>query len=392
MLRWLTAGESHGPSIVGVLDGLPAGVALTSSGFAEALARRRLGHGRGARMDLEKDQVTVIGGLWRGLTTGAPLAVEIANSEWPKWAETMSADPAPAPAGAKGQALTKPRPGHADLPGMIKYHQSDARAVLERSSARETAARVALGHAAEQFLAQGLGIALISHVVNLGGIWAAAAQPGPRDLAALDASPVRTLDKTAETAMIQCIDLAKKSGDSLGGVVEVIAWNVPVGLGSYTQADRRLDGQLAAALMSIQAIKGVEIGLGFKVADQPGSQVHDPIDLVDGQVRRKTNQAGGIEGGMSNGEPIVIRAAMKPIPTLTQGLRTIDTSTGQSAKAHHQRSDVTAVPAAAIVAQAMTALVLARAALDRFGGDHLDQVKAALTTENNAMAHRLAER
>jgi len=388
MLRWLTAGESHGPALVGVIDGLPAGVALTTDGISQALARRRQGYGRGARMELEQDKVTVIGGLWRGLTTGAPLAIEIANSEWPKWAETMSADPSPLPDNAQSASLTRPRPGHADLPGMIKYRQSDARAILERSSARETAARVALGYAAAQYLTQGLGLELVSHVVNLGGVQAARAElPTPSDAAALDKSPVRTLDKAAEAAMMHRIDQAKAAGETLGGVVEVIAWAVPVGLGSHVQADRRLDGQLAGALMSIQAIKAVEIGLGLEVANLPGSQVHDQIDLTNGAITRPTNHAGGIEGGISNGEPIVLRAAMKPIPTVPNALRTFDTATGQSAVAHHQRSDITAVPAAALVAEAMTALVLARAALERFGGDHLDQVRANLAAERLSMAH-----
>ena len=376
MLRWLTAGESHGSALVGVLDGLPAGVAITTVSIGQALARRRQGYGRGARMGFEQDQVKVLGGLWRGLTTGAPLAIEIANSEWPKWTEIMSPDPAPIPEGARGAALTRPRPGHADLPGMVKYSQPDARAILERSSARETAARVALGHAAEAFLAQVFGIGLVAHVVSLGGVQASSPWPTPQDQAALDSGALRTLDKAAEQAMIQAVDQAKKAGDTLGGVVEVLAYQVPVGLGSHVQADRRLDAQLAGALMSIQAVKGVEVGLGFAAAALPGSQVHDPIDRVDGAVKRATNHAGGTEGGISNGETIQVRAAMKPIPTVSQALRTIDTATGEPAIAHHQRSDVTAVPAAAVVSQAMVALVLARAALAKYGGDHVDQVKA----------------
>jgi len=327
-------------------------------------------------MGFEQDQVRVLGGLWRGLTTGAPLAIEIANSEWPKWTEVMSADPGPAPGGARGAALTRPRPGHADLPGMVKYAQSDARAILERSSARETAARVALGHAAEAFLNQALGIDIVTHVVSLGGVPATGPLPTPSDRAALDASALRTLDKTAEQAMVQAIDQAQQAGDTLGGVVEVLAYQVPIGFGSHVQADRRLDAQLAGVLMSIQAIKGVEVGLGFAAAALPGSRVHDPIDRIDGAIQRATNHAGGLEGGISNGEIIQVRAAMKPIPTVAQGLRTIDTTTGEPAIAHHQRSDVTAVPAAAVVAEAMVALVLARAALGKYGGDHLDQVKA----------------
>ncbi|MCL2802972.1 MAG: chorismate synthase [Micrococcales bacterium] len=387
MLRWLTAGESHGPVLLAVLDGLPAGVELTTDDLSRALARRRLGYGRGQRMSFEQDQIRVVGGLWRGVTTGAPLAVEIENSEWPKWEEVMSADPAPVPTSARAAALTRPRPGHADLPGMVKYQQSDARAILERSSARETAARVALGAAAQAFLAQGLGVDLTAHVVSLGGVMAAAEhRPGPADLAALDASPVRSLDAAAASAMKSRIDQAKQAGETLGGTVEVIAWNVPVGLGSHVQADRRLDAQLAAALMSIQAVKAVEIGLGCEVASRVGSAVHDQIERQNGQTRRRTNHAGGIEGGMSNGEPVLVRAAMKPIPSLAKALGTIDTQTGLAATAHHQRSDVTAVPAAAVVAAAMTALVLARAALDKFGGDHVDQVRASLAAYRDGVA------
>jgi chorismate synthase len=325
-------------------------------------------------MGFEADLVSVKGGLWRGLTTGAPVAIEIANTEWPKWQDVMSPDPAPVPDTARGAALTRPRPGHADLPGMAKYGQADARAILERSSARETAARVALGAVAEAFLSQALGVGLASHVVALGGVVAQAVQPRPEDLARLDASPVRTLDEVAAGAMMARIDQAQADGDTLGGVVEVIAYGVPVGLGSHVQADRRLDARLAGAVMSVQAIKGVEIGLGFEAAARPGSAAQDEIHRRDGRVARDTNRAGGLEGGIANGEPIVVRAAMKPIPTVPNALATIDTTTGLPAKAHPQRSDTTAVPAAAVVCQAMVALVLAQAALEKLGGDTVAEV------------------
>jgi chorismate synthase len=390
MLRWLTAGESHGPALVGILDGLPAGVELTADQIGAALARRRLGYGRGARMGFEQDQLTVLGGLWRGVTTGAPLAVHIANSEWPKWSQVMSADPAEVPDTARAKPLTRPRPGHADLPGMAKYGQADARAILERSSARETATRVALGAAAEAFLAQALGVRLVSHVVALGGVAAAGPIPAPDDVARLDASPVRTLDGQAEQAMTARVDQAKKAGETLGGVVEVVAYGLPVGLGSHVQADRRLDARLAGAVMSVQAIKGVEVGLGFGAAAVEGSQAHDPIVLAGGRLARPTNRAGGLEGGMSNGEPLVVRAAMKPIPTVPNALPTVDLATGEPAPAHHQRSDVTAVPAAAVVCQAVTALVLAAQALEDFGGATVAQVRAALAAYAAAQRAHLA--
>ncbi|MDR2565752.1 MAG: chorismate synthase [Bifidobacteriaceae bacterium] len=375
MLRWLTAGESHGPAVLGVLDGIPAGVEVAPRDVARALARRRAGHGRGARMGFEADQVEIQGGIWRGKTTGGPVAIAVANSEWPKWREVMSPEPGPPPDTARAAKLTRPRPGHADLAGMVKYGQDDARAILERSSARETAARVALGAVAAAFLDQALGIQIVSHVVALGGVVSNGPAPRPDQAAAVDASPVRTLDAAAERAMVDRIDQAKQAGDTLGGVVEVIAYGAPVGLGSHVQADRRLDAALAGALMGVQAIKAVEIGLGLAAASQPGSAVHDQITREDGRVTRVTNNAGGIEGGVSNGEPIVLRAAMKPIPTVPRALATIDTQTGEAVPAHHQRSDTTAVPAAAVVAEAMTALVLAQAALDKFGGDCLAEVR-----------------
>jgi chorismate synthase len=378
MLRWLTAGESHGPAILGVLEGMPAGVAVAPADIAAALARRRLGHGRGARMGFESDDLHVIGGIWRGLTTGGPVALAIANAEWPKWREVMSPEPGEAPDAARAAKLTRPRPGHADLPGVVKYGHDDARAVLERSSARETAARVAIGAVAAAFLDQALGVRLVSHVVALGGVAADGRQPSPDDVARLDASPARTLDPAAERAMTARVDEAKAAGDSLGGVVEVIAHGLPAGLGSHVQADRRLDAALAWALMSVPAIKAVEVGLGAEAAARPGSAVHDQIYRQDGLVRRRSNHAGGVEGGISNGEPVVVRAAVKPIPTLTRALATIDIATGEAALANHQRSDTTAVPAAAVVAEAMTALVLARAALEKFGGDSLTEVRRNL--------------
>jgi chorismate synthase len=378
MLRWLTAGESHGPAVLGVLDGMVAGVRVTRDDVAGALARRRAGHGRGARMGFESDQVELEGGVWRGETTGGPVAIRVANSEWPKWRDVMTPEPGPAPNVARAAKLTRPRPGHADLAGMVKYGHGDARAILERSSARETAARVALGAVAAAFLDQALGIRVVSHVTALGGVKANGPAPGPGQAAAVDKSPVRTLDAAAEQAMMARVDEARKAGDTLGGVVEVIAYGVPPGLGSHVQADRRLDAALAGALMGIQAIKAVEVGLGLAAADRPGSLVHDQLRRRDGRISRETNNAGGIEGGISNGEPIVLRAAMKPIPTVPHALATVDTATGEAAPAHHQRSDTTAVPAAGVVAEAMTALVLARAALEKLGGDSLAEVRRNL--------------
>lgn len=391
MLRWLTSGESHGPALVGVMEGLPAGVELTTGDIQSALARRRLGYGRGARMKFEQDEVRVLGGLRHGITQGGPLAIEIANTEWPKWTDVMSADPVPPEAlmvdagtgdereVARNRPLTRPRPGHADLIGMRKYGFEDARPVLERASARETAARVALGVAAAKFLEQALGIRLVSHVVAIGeaSVPDDAALPTPDDLAALDADPVRCLDASASKLMVEEIDLAKKDGDTLGGVVEVLAYGVPSGLGTYVQGDRRLDARLAAALMGIQAIKGVEVGDGFRTARRRGTAAHDEIvrEAVAGRIRRTTNRAGGIEGGMSNGEVVRVRAAMKPISTVPRALPTVDTATGEPVTAHHQRSDVCAVPPAAVVAEAMVALTLAEAAVEKFGGDSVAEVR-----------------
>ncbi|HET6154160.1 MAG TPA: chorismate synthase [Marmoricola sp.] len=382
MLRWLTAGESHGPSLTAILEGLPAHVQVTSADIADALARRRLGYGRGARMKFEQDEVTLAGGVRHGSTQGGPVAITIGNTEWPKWETVMSADPVdPSLLKETGRnaALTRPRPGHADLAGMQKYDFEEARAVLERASARETAARVALGRVASNFLAQAGGIEILSHVIELGGVRAPAGSvPERGDTERLDADPVRCLDPDASAAMIARIDQAHEDGDTLGGVVEVVVHGLPPGLGSYVHWDRRLDSRLAGALMGIQAIKGVEVGDGFELAATPGSQAHDEIVTTDGLLRRTSGRSGGTEGGMSTGETLRVRAAMKPIATVPRALRTVDVATGEPAVAHHQRSDVCAVPAAGIVAEAMVALVIADAVLEKFGGDALSETKRNL--------------
>jgi len=435
MLKWLTAGESHGPALVAVLDGMPAGVQVTTSDVEQALARRRAGYGRGARMKFEQDQVRIIGGVRHGQTMGSPIAIEIANTEWPKWEQVMSPDPVNAVAMAidagvgdplevaRNRPLTRPRPGHADLAAMQKYGFADARPALERASARETAARVALGAIAANFLRQVAGIEVVGQVVAIGSVnaadWSASQRsdgrtpdwsveqgrspdrrnhqsetlqlPTPTDREYLDADPVRCLNSEASAAMVAEIDAAKKDGDTLGGVIEVLAYHVPPGLGSYSQGDTRLDAQLAAALMGIQAVKGVEIGDGFAAAARRGSAAHDEIFLEtnggsDGrdlsvaaqptrEVIRLTNRAGGIEGGMSNGSPIRVRAAIKPISSVPRALRTIDVATGEAATAHHQRSDVCAVVPAVVVAEAEVALVLARALLEKFGGDSVPETR-----------------
>ncbi len=385
MLRWMTAGESHGPALVGVLEGVPAGVAVTTADIAAALARRRLGYGRGARQAFEQDELRILAGVRHGLTQGGPVAIEIANSEWPKWVDVMAADPVDDPEllnRARNAPLTRPRPGHADLVGMRKYGFDDARAVLERASARETATRVALGTVAAALLEQAAGVRLVSHVVRIGAVAVPddAPAPTPDDVAALDADPVRCFDAASSAAMVAEIDGAHKDGDTLGGVVEVLAYGVPSGLGSYVSGGARLDARFAAALMSIQAIKGVEVGDGFRTAARRGSVAHDEIErAADGTLRRRTNRAGGLEGGMSNGEVIRVRAAMKPISTVPRALDTVDTSTGEAAKAQHQRSDVCAVPPAAVVAEAMVALVLANALLEKTGGDSLTEVRRNLS-------------
>ena len=382
MLRWQTAGESHGEALVAMIEGLPAGVRVTSDDVVDALARRRLGYGRGARMKFEQDKVRLLTGVRFGETLGSPVAIEIANTEWPKWTEVMSADPLDhdLPREGRNAPLSRPRPGHADLTGMRKYGFDDARPVLERSSARETASRVALGAVAARFLEQAFGIRTVSHVISIGGAGVEdaddAALPTPDDVEALDASPVRTLDKAAEERMIARIDEIKSTADTVGGVIEVLAYGVPAGIGTYVESDRRLDAALASAVMGIQAIKGVEIGDGFLEAVRPGSQAHDEmVPGADGRITRLTNRAGGIEGGMSNGQPIRVRAAMKPIPSIPRALRTVDVTDGEAASAINQRSDTTAVPAASVVAEAMVRLTLARYALDKVGGDSVAETR-----------------
>jgi chorismate synthase len=387
VLRWITAGESHGPALVAVLDGLPAGVEVTTADLARDLARRRLGYGRGARMKFEQDEVELTGGVRHGVTMGGPVAVRVGNSEWPKWETVMAADPVDSDVlatQARNEALTRPRPGHADLAGMQKYDLDDARPVLERASARETAARVALGALAKAFLRQAIGVDIVSHVVSIGSVSApAGVMPLPGDEEKVDASQVRCLDAGTSAAMVTEIDDTKKAGDTLGGVVEVLAYGLPPGLGSFVQGDRRLDARLAAALMGIQAIKGVEIGDGFELARSRGSQAHDEMVRDEsGAIRRISGRSGGTEGGMTTGEVLRVRAAMKPISTVPRALQTVDTATGQAAVAINQRSDVCAVPAAGVVAEAMVALVLADAVIEKFGGD------SAAETRRNAQAYR----
>jgi chorismate synthase len=384
MLRWLTAGESHGPALVGVLEGLPAGVAVTTADVAADLARRRLGYGRGARMSFEQDEVTLLGGVRHGLTIGAPVAVQVGNTEWPKWQQVMSADPVDAAeleGLARNAPLSRPRPGHADLVGMQKYGFDDARPVLERASARETAARVALGAVVRGFLRQARGVEVLSHVVELGTVRTPdGCVPGPGDADRVDADPVRCLDPATSAAMVAEVDQARADGDTLGGVVEVVVHGLPPGLGSHVHWDRRLDARLAGALMGIQAIKGVEVGDGFAVARARGSAAQDEIEPGPDGVRRRGNRSGGTEGGMSTGEVLRVRAAMKPISTVPRALDTVDVRTGEAAKAINQRSDVCAVPAAGVVAEAMVALVLADAVLEKFGGDSLAETARSWTS------------
>ncbi|MCK9878425.1 chorismate synthase [Frankia sp. AgPm24] len=383
MVRWLTAGESHGPALVATVEGLPAGIRLTSADIAAELARRRLGHGRGARMSFEQDAIELLGGLRHGVSLGGPISVVVRNTEWPKWQQVMAPDPVdPATLAGLGRnaPLTRPRPGHADLAGMQKYGFDDARPVLERASARETAARVALGTAAKALLRQAYGIEVISHVVAIGAVEVPAGTPAPTSLDTVDADPVRCADSETSARMVAEIDAAHADSDTLGGIVEVLAYGCPPGLGSYVHGDRRLDARLAAELMGIQAIKGVEFGDGFTTARRRGSVAHDEIEPISGtgrhavpQVRRITDRAGGIEGGMTTGEPLRVRIAMKPISSLTRPLATVDVTTGEPAVAINQRSDVCAVPAAGVVAEAMVALVLAGAALEKFGGDSVEE-------------------
>ena len=390
MLRWLTAGESHGPALVALLEGLPAGVRTSSSDIAHALARRRLGYGRGARMAFERDEVELLGGVRHGRTLGGPIAVRIGNTEWPKWVDVMAPDPVdaegrrydePGRFDGVGRAapLSRPRPGHADLAGMQKYGFDDARPVLERASARETAARVAVGEIARGFLRQVFDVEVVSHVVAIGPVSLPdGIVPLPDQLATVDADPVRCLDPETSARMVAEVDAARKEGDTLGGVVEVVVHGLPPGLGSHVHWDRRLDARVAGALMGIQAMKGVEFGDGFRTATRRGSVAHDEIEGGDGGLRRLTGRAGGVEGGMSTGEVLRVRAAMKPISTVPRALSTVDVTTGEPAVAIHQRSDVIAVPAAGVVAEAMVSLVLADLALEKFGGDSVEETRRNL--------------
>ena len=403
MLRWLTAGESHGPALVATLEGMPSGVELTTQTICDALARRRLGAGRGARQKFEADEVRILGGVRHGLTTGAPIVIEIANSEWPKWEKVMSADPVSpedllVDAGkgderevARNRALTKPRPGHADLPGVLSYDLDEIRPILERASARETAARVALGACVEAFLRQLANIELVSHVVGVGPCEAKLSRlPLPSDEELLNASPMRALDKDDESEFLACVEETRAAGDTVGGIVEVVAWNVPIGVGTHVQSDRRLDAQLAAALMSVQSVKGVEIGDGFAQSRLLGSQAHDEIiRAADGTLTRASNRAGGIEGGTSNGQAIVVRAAFKPISTVPHALRTIDLATGEDARALHQRSDTCQVVPGAVIAEAAAALVLAPALSDHAGGNSLRDCKRNLEAYCAHISERL---
>ncbi|MBU6312509.1 MAG: chorismate synthase [Actinomycetales bacterium] len=392
MLRWLTAGESHGQALVAILEGLPARVPITSALVSEDLRRRRLGAGRGARMAFEQDQVRLLGGVRHGLSMGGPIAIEVGNSEWPKWETVMSADPVDADelAGlARNAPLTRPRPGHADLVGMQKYGFDDARPVLERASARETAARVALGAVARSFLSAVGSIEIVSHVVRIGAAYDDTGRvPMPADGSRIDDDPVRALDADVSARMQDEIAAAHKDGDTLGGVVEVVVHGLPPGLGSYVHWDRRLDARLAAALMGIQAIKGVEVGDGFGLAAARGSAAQDEIVASDGGLQRTSGHSGGTEGGMSTGEVLRVRAAMKPISTIPRALQTVDVATGESAKAINQRSDVCAVPAAGVVAEAMVMLVLAEAIIEKFGGDSVEETRRNLRGYLDNLAFR----
>lgn len=390
MLRWLTAGESHGPALVATVEGLPAGVEITTEDISEHLARRRLGAGRGARMKFEADEVALLGGVRHGRTMGGPVALTVGNTEWPKWQKVMSPDPVDAAeleGLARNAPLTRPRPGHADLAGMQKYGFDDIRPVLERASARETAARVALGAVARAFLAQAAGVSIVSHVVSIGAAASTSDElPGPDDVSALDADPVRCHDRAASQAMQDEITAAFKEGDTLGGVVEVVVRGLPPGLGSHVHWDRRLDSRLAGALMGIQAIKGVELGAGFELARTRGSAAQDEIVNEGGDLRRTSGKSGGVEGGMTTGEILRVRAAMKPISTVPRALRTVDVATGEEAVAINQRSDVCAVPAAGVVAEAMVALTLADALLEKFGGDSVGETRRNIQTYLDTMA------
>ena len=394
MLHWYTAGESHGPALVALMEGMPAGVAITTTDVKDALARRRAGYGRGARQKFEQDRVRFLAGVRHGVTTGAPIAIEIANSEWPKWEKVMSADPVDpsellVDAGrgdgremSRNKRLSTPRPGHADLAGMVSYRTDDARNILERASARETAARVALGALARALLTQACGVEVLGHVVSVGDVSAKGGElPAPGQRERLDSSPVRTLDPGAEASFVAKIDETKAAGDTIAGVIEVVAWNVPSGLGSHVTCTQKLDAALAGALMSIQSAKAVEIGDGFETARRPGSRAHDAINVVEGSVGRETNRAGGIEGGTSNGQPIVARVGFKPISTVPNALPTVDLQTGLPAGAFHQRSDTSQVVPAAVIAEAAVELVLAQFLTERFGARSLPELQEQLAAQ-----------
>jgi chorismate synthase len=394
MLRFTTAGESHGPALVSVLEGMPAGLPLLAEHVDVELSRRQQGYGRGRRMQIERDAVEFLSGVRAGQTVGSPIAMLIANRDWKNWQDVMDPAPREGDPDPRRRAVTRVRPGHADLTGILKYDRDDARDILERASARETTARVAAGAICKRLLAE-LDVQIGSHLVHLGGIDVTVPDPLPADINAVsDESPLRTLDREAESAMIARIDAIKREGNTLGGVCDVVCRGLPVGLGSHVSWDRKLDGRLGAALMSIPAVKGVEVGIGFESARRPGSEVHDEIEpapgrTLAGNVRRKTNRAGGLEGGMTTGEPLVLRVAMKPISTLMRPLATVDVATGQTAAATAERSDVTAVPAMGVIAEAMTAFVLAQAAVEKFGGDSLGEMRRNYDSYLSHVAERL---
>jgi chorismate synthase len=398
MLRFTTAGESHGPALVSILEGMPAGLPLIAADIDADLARRQQGYGRGRRMQIEKDAVEFLSGVRAGETLGSPIALLIRNKDWTSWQEIMDPAPREGDPGPRRRAVTRPRPGHADLSGLLKYDRDDARDILERASARETTARVAAAAICRRFLRE-LDIHVASHVVHLGGIDAARPDPFPAaaDLNAVaDQSALRTLDADAEAAMIARIDTVKREGNTLGGICEVVCDGLPVGLGSHVSWDRKLDGRLGAAILSIPAVKGVEIGLGFEAARRSGAEVHDVIALEPGRpragnIRRRTNRAGGLEGGITTGEPLIVRVAMKPISTLMRPLETVDTTTRATASAVAERSDVTAVPAMGVIAEAMVAFVIAQAVLEKFGGDALAEVRRNHDAYVAHLAARMAD-
>jgi chorismate synthase len=393
VLRFTTAGESHGPALVSILEGIPAGLPLLAGDIDQELVRRQQGYGRGRRMQIEQDAVRLLSGVRAGETIGSPIAMLIENRDWKNWQEIMDPAPRAGDPEPRKRAVTRPRPGHADLTGMLKYDRADARDILERASARETTARVAAGAICRALLRR-IGVRIGSHLVHLGGIDAAAPDPLPDDVnAAADRSPLRTLDSDAEARMIQRIDAAKRAGDTLGGVCEIVCTGLPVGLGSHVSWDRKLDGRIGRAILSIPAVKGVEIGIGFEAARRPGSEVHDEIESAlrapTGNVRRRTNRAGGLEGGMTTGEPVVVRVAMKPISTLMRPLATVDVATGEAAAAVAERSDVTAVPAMGVIAEAMLAYVVADAVVEKFGGDSVRELERNLAAYVDAVDERM---